>query len=77
MEKKRFVYGRSNLYGWVVYDRQRGSVPAYDACATMLPLVLGEGDDLVAQSPILMRSEYAAAKMAMQLNKAYKFERKA
>ena len=62
--KKRFIAAHSNLYGWCVYDTKRQCSPAYDACCDLLPRV-AEG---VAETPVLLKSEFAAIQLAMRLN---------
>jgi hypothetical protein len=63
---KRFYYAHSHVYGWAVYDRERGHTPAYDACSDLLPRVAPD----VAESPVLLKSEYAAMSLCRRLNVA-------
>lgn len=67
-DKKRFCYARSTVYGWCVYDRQYNMAPAYEACSELLPRVRPD----VAESPVMLKSEYAAMRLCSKLNVAYK-----
>ena len=69
MEKKRFYYSRSTIYGWCVYDRQTNS-PAYEACAELLPPVSDNEEGRVCVSPIC-DTEYQAMRLCTKLNVAY------
>ena len=71
MEKKRFFYNHSSVYGWCVYDRECGS-PAYMACADLLPPVTVNEDGAVDESPVLLESEYKAMRLCSRLNLAWK-----
>lgn len=71
MEKKRFFYNHSSVYGWCVYDREYGS-PAYMACADLLPPVTVNEDGAVDESPVLLGSEYKAMRLCSRLNLAWK-----
>lgn len=71
MEKKRFFYNHSFVYGWCVYDREYGS-PAYMACADLLPPVTVNEDGAVGESPVLLESEYKAMRLCSRLNLAWK-----
>lgn len=71
MEKKRFFYNHSSVYGWCVYDREYGS-PAYEACAELLPPVTVNEDGVVYESPVLLETEYQAMRLCSRLNVAYK-----
>lgn len=71
MEKKRFFYNHSSVYGWCVYDREYGS-PAYIACADLLPPVTVNEDGAVDESPVLLESEYKAMRLCSRLNLAWK-----
>ena len=68
----RFVYGNSHVYGWCVYDNQRGMAPAYDACSELLPPVKVDESGTACESPVLLRSEYAAMRLCSKLNLAHK-----
>lgn len=71
--EKRFVYSHSSVYGWTVYDRSVGSSPAYDACADLLqPVEVQEDGTVITESPIMLKNEYAAMKLCMRLNGAYR-----
>lgn len=64
----RFTYGHSSVYGWCVYDRERGQSPAYDACCELLsPVKVGD-----CESPVMLKSEYAAMRLCSRLNLAHK-----
>lgn len=71
MEKKRFFYSHSSVYGWCVYDREYG-LPAYMACAEMLPPVTVNEDSTVDESPVLLENEYKAMRLCARLNVAWK-----
>lgn len=71
MEKKRFFYNHSSVYGWCVYDREYGS-PAYMACADLLPPVTANEDGTVDESPVLLESKYKAMRLCSRLNLAWK-----
>lgn len=71
MEKKRFFYSHSSVYGWCVYDREYGS-PAYMACAGLLPPVTVNEDDAVDESLVLLESEYKAMRLCSRLNLVWK-----
>ena len=71
MDKKRFYYNRSVVYGWCVYDRQI-QMPAYDACAELLPPVRQDENGTVTESPTLLENEYKAMRLCARLNVAYK-----
>lgn len=71
MEKKRFFYNHSSVYGWCVYDREYGS-PASEACADLLPPVTVNEDGAVDESPVLLESEYKAMRLCSRLNLAWK-----
>ena len=64
--KRRFVYGYSHVYGWTVYDTERGYIPAYDACCDLLPRI----SENVAESPVLLPNEVAAMRLCLKLNRA-------
>ena len=71
MEKKRFYYNRSNVYGWCVYDRET-HIPAYEACQDLLPPVRVDADGtMVTESPIC-DTEYQAMRLCSRLNVALK-----
>ena len=70
MDKKRFYYNHSMVYGWCVYDRQT-QTPAYEACADFLPPIRQNEDGTVTVSPIC-ESEYLAMRLCAKLNVAYK-----
>lgn len=68
MAEKRFQYGYSKIYGWCVYDAELGMMPAYQACCDLLPRVTPD----MAESPTLLKSEYAAMRLCARLNNALK-----
>lgn len=72
MNNARFVYGRSHIYGWCVYDRDRGMIPAYEACCELLPPVKVDGSGTICESPVLLKTEYAAMSLCRKLNVAHK-----
>ena len=72
MKGKRFVYARSTCYGWCVYDRERGMIPAYDACHELLSPVKADGCGTICESPVLLKNEYAAMRLCSRLNLAHK-----
>lgn len=74
MEKKRFYYNRSIIYGWCVYDRQT-NMPAYEACCDLLSPVSDNEEGKVCVSPIFgdnHMGEYAAMRLCTKLNVAWK-----
>lgn len=71
MEKKRFFYNHSFVYGWCVYDREYGS-PAYEACAKLLSPVKEDIDGAIMESPTMLENEYKAMRLCARLNVAYK-----
>ena len=71
MNQKRFYYNRSVVYGWCVYDRQI-QMPAYDACAELLPPVRQDENGTVTESPTMLENEYMAMRLCARLNVAYK-----
>lgn len=71
MNQKRFYYNRSVVYGWCVYDRQV-QMPAYDACAELLPPVRQDENGTVTESPTMLENEYKAMRLCARLNVAYK-----
>lgn len=68
----RFVYGKSHVYGWCVYDKERGQSPAYDACSELLPPVKVDESGTTCESPVLLKNEYAAMRLCSKLNLAHK-----
>ena len=68
----RFTYSHSSVYGWCVYDRERGQSPAYDACCELLPPVKVDESGTTCESPVMLRSEYAAMRLCSRLNLAHK-----
>lgn len=64
----RFTYSHSSVYGWCVYDRERGQSPAYDACCELLSPVKVD----TCESPVMLKSEYAAMRLCSRLNLAHK-----
>ena len=70
MTNKRFTYGQSRVYGWCVYDRERGQSPAYEACCEMLPPIRQDESGTVCESPVLLKNEYAAMSLCRKLNLA-------
>ena len=71
MNQKRFYYNRSVVYGRCVYDRQV-QMPAYDACAALLPPVRQDENGTVTESPTMLENEYVAMRLCARLNVAYK-----
>lgn len=71
MADKRFYYCKSSVYGWAVYDREI-QMPAYDACAELLPPVSHDETGTVTESPVLLVSEFKAMHLAMRLNSAHR-----
>ena len=70
---KRFVYAYSHVYGWAVYDRNRGMTPAYEACAEVLPPAKVEEDGtILSRSPVNLPDEWTAFNLAVQLNGKYR-----
>ena len=70
MEKKRFFYNHSSVYGWCVYDREYGS-PAYMACADLLPPVYDGENGKITVDPCC-ETEYQAMRLCARLNVAWK-----
>lgn len=71
--KLRFVYDKSYVYGWTVYDRNSGMEPAYTACSELLPPVISEETgDLMSVSCTQLESEYAAMMLCHRLNSAWR-----
>lgn len=68
----RFTYGHSSVYGWCVHDRERGQSPAYDACCELLPPVKVDESGTNYESPVMLKSEYAAMRLCSKLNLAHK-----
>lgn len=68
----RFVYGKSHVYGWCVYDKEHGQSPAYEACSELLPPVRVDESGTTCVSPVLLQSEYAAMRLCSKLNLAHK-----
>ena len=71
VDKKRFYYNRSTVYGWCVYDRKTNT-PAYDACAELLPPVRQDESGTTTESPVRLTNEYVAMRLRARLNVAYK-----
>ena len=70
--KRRFYYNRSTVYGWCVYDRETG-MPAYEACAELLPPLYEGEDGTHYVSPIChVDGEYRAMRLCHKLNLAWK-----
>lgn len=69
---KRFTYRHSSVYGWCVYDKERGQSPAYDACCELLPPVKVDESGTTCESPVLLKNEYAAMRLCSRLNLAHK-----
>ena len=67
--ERRFTYRYSNVYGWAVYDNKEGG-PAYRACSDMLPAHEDVNGDIVAESPVMLRNEWQALRLAQRLEKA-------
>ena len=67
--ERRFTYRYSNVYGWAVYDELEGG-PAYRACSDMLPKHKDADGDTVAESPVLLKNEWQALRLAQRLEKA-------
>lgn len=70
MEKKRFFYNHSSVYGWCVYDREYGS-PAYMACAEILPPVYEGESGKITVDPCC-ETEYQAMRLCSRLNLMWK-----
>lgn len=68
MNNNRFVYGHSHIYGWCVYDREHGMIPAYEACCQMLPPVKVDESGTTCVSPVLLATEYTAMSLCCKLN---------
>lgn len=68
----RFTYSYSHVYGWTVYDNERGREPAYEACSELLPPVKDDADGTVYESPVMLRNEYAAMRLCSRLNGAHR-----
>lgn len=68
---RRFVYSKSNVYGWCVYDTKLGRLPAYQACCELLPPIKVDESGTVCESPVMLRSEYEAMKLRRRLEIAY------
>lgn len=71
MNQKRFYYSKSSVYGWCVYDREV-QMPAYNACAELLPPVRQDENGTITESPTLLENEYKAMRLCARLNVAYK-----
>lgn len=72
MNTKRFTYAHSSIYGWCVYDHERGMIPAYEACCQMLPPVKVDESGTTCVSPVLLTTEYAAMSLCHKLNVIHK-----
>lgn len=68
----RFTYGKSSVYGWCVYDKERGQSPAYDACSELLPPVKVDESGTTCESPVMLKNEYSAMRLCSRLNLAHK-----
>ena len=68
MNKRRFYYNQSIVYGWCVYDRQT-NMPAYEACSELIGPVRFGSDGTVYESP-LCDNEYKAMRLCNRLNAA-------
>ena len=66
---KRFTYSRSPIYGWCVYDKERGNMPAYDACCELLPPLKVDETGTTYESPVLLSGEWEAMKLCSKLNR--------
>ena len=66
----RFVYSKSSVYGWCVYDTKNGTHPAYEACCELLDPIKSDESGTTCESPILLKNEYAAMKLCRRLNLA-------
>ena len=69
MNKPRFYYSRSVVYGWCVYDRQTNT-PAYEACCDYLPPISDDESGKVCVSPIC-DTEFQAMRICTKLNIAH------
>lgn len=69
MNKSRFYYHRSSIYGWTVYDRKYQE-PAYIACQDLLPPERVDESGTVCVSPIMLSSEHDAIKLCVRLTRA-------
>ena len=72
MNNNRFTYSYSSVYGWCVYDKERGQIPAYAACCDVLLPVKVDESGTLCESPVMLKSKYAAMRLCMRLNSAYK-----
>lgn len=70
--RQRFTYSHSGVYGWCVYDRERGHSPAYDACSELLPPVKVDESGTTCESPVMLKNEYTAMRLCSKLNMAHK-----
>lgn len=70
MNKNRFYYSHSTVYGWCVYDRQRGHEPAYEACSELLPLKSPNIGN-IPDSPVMIERELQALRLCAALNSIY------
>lgn len=71
MNKSRFYYNHSSIYGWTVYDRLYHE-PAYTACQDLLQPERIDESGTVCVSPVMLKSEYDAFKLCVKLNKISK-----
>ena len=70
--ERRFVYSKSNVYGWCVYDTKHGRLPAYQACCELLAPIKVDESGTVYESPVMLRNEYAAMMLCRKLNMAWR-----
>lgn len=68
----RFTYRRSVVYGWCVYDKEQGNIPAYNACSELLATLKADNSGITCPSPVLLQSEYATMSLCRRLNLAAK-----
>lgn len=70
MEKRRFYYSHSSIYGWAVYDREMGE-PAYWAM-TEYTTPRTDSDGTTVYDSCVDLTEYRAMSLCSKLNAAYK-----
>lgn len=76
VEETRFRWGKSHIYGYCVYDTQAGHNPAYTACSELLPPISSDVRGTICESPVMLESEYKAARLCARLNSAWRKQRK-
>ena len=70
MNKKRFYYSKSMVYGWCVYDRQTNT-PAYEACCDYLTPIVDDENGAIYETPLCC-TEYQAMRLCTRLNIAHR-----